>query len=52
MKSIIPIPALSHYILPRGAKPAAAESAAHIHHVVTEHLAPAFSAAGRFLILS
>ena len=33
----------------RGAKPAAAESAAHIHHVVTEHLAPAFSAAGRFV---
>merc|ERR1719400_418420 len=33
----------------RGAKPAAAESAAHIHHVVTEHLAPAFSAASRTL---
>jgi len=35
--------------LHRGAKPAAAESAAHIHHVVTEHLAPAFSAASRTL---
>ena len=35
-------------IVSRGAKPAAEESAAHIHHVVTEHLAPAFSAASRF----
>ena len=35
----------------RGAKPAAAESAAHIHHVVTEHLAPAFSAASRYNLI-
>ena len=38
-------------IVSRGAKPAAEESAAHIHHVVTEHLAPAFSAASRFNII-
>ena len=35
--------------LPRAAKPAMAETAAHMHHVVVEHLAPGVSAASKTL---